>query len=80
MDLGHLYTPRISACRHFVKDRLERAGRRWTIVGAQAMLDIRSTFLNGDWDEFTQYRIRRQTEKLYPHRTIIGKVEWPIAA
>lgn len=68
------------ACRHFVKDRLERAGMRWTIVGAQAMLDIRSTFLNGDWDVFTQYRIRRQTEKLYPYRMIIGKVEWPMAA
>lgn len=68
------------ACRHFVKDRLERAGMRWTIVGAQAMLDIRSTFLNGDWDEFMQYRIRRQTEKLYPYQTTIGKIEWPLAA
>lgn len=68
------------ACRHFVKDRMERAGMHWTIVGAQAMLDIRSTFLNGDWDGFTQYRIRRQTEKLYPHRAIIGKIDWPLVA
>jgi len=27
------------ACRHLVKDRMERAGMHWTAVGAQAMLD-----------------------------------------
>ncbi len=52
------------ACRHFVKDRMERAGMRWTIEGAQSMLDIRSTFLNGDWDKFTKYRIKKETKKV----------------
>ena len=28
------------ACRHVVKDRLERAGMHWTIDGARAMLNI----------------------------------------
>ncbi len=27
------------ACRNFVKDRMERAGMRWTVKGAQAMLE-----------------------------------------
>jgi hypothetical protein len=31
------------ACRHLVKDRLERAGMRWHPDGAQAMLDLRAT-------------------------------------
>jgi len=66
------------ACRHFVKDRMERAGMRWTIEGAQAMLDLRSVALNGDWDAFTQYRIERETERLYPHADVIGTVEWPL--
>jgi hypothetical protein len=68
------------ACRHFVKDRMERAGMRWSINGAQAMLDVRSTYLNDDWDEFTAYRIEREMKKLYPHRNIIKKIEWPLAA
>ena len=38
------------ACRHFVKDRMERADMRWMIEGAQAMLDLRSAALNGDWN------------------------------
>lgn len=44
------------ACRHLVKDRLERSGMRWEIEGAQSMLHLRSTYLNGDWDAFIKYR------------------------
>ena len=66
------------ACRHFVKDRMERAGMRWTIVGAQAMLDLRSVALNGDWDGSAQYRIQRETKRLYPHVEVIGTVDWPL--
>jgi hypothetical protein len=33
--------------RHFVKDRLEQTGTRWTIDGAQAMLRTRAVYLNG---------------------------------
>jgi len=35
------------ACRHLVKDRMERAGMHWTIAGAQAMLDVRSIYVSG---------------------------------
>lgn len=62
------------ACRHFVKDRMERAGMRWTMEGAQAMLDVRSIHLNGDWDEFTQFRIKRETERLYPQRVLPSSI------
>src|SRR5206468_3940284 len=34
------------ACRHVVKDRLERTGMRWRPEGAQAMLDLRANYLN----------------------------------
>ena len=68
------------ACRHFVKDRMERAGMRWSIDGAQAMLDVRSTCLNDDWDEFTTYRIKKETEELYPNHNIRKKIDWPLAA
>ncbi len=67
------------ACKHFVKDRMERAGMRWTIKGAQAMLDIRSVYLNEHWDEFTLFRINKLNEELYPERTLV-KHDWKIAA
>jgi hypothetical protein len=43
----------------------------WTPAGAQAMLDVRSTYVNGDWEEYQAYRIRRETQRLYPHRHLV---------
>ena len=57
------------ACRHLVKDRMERAGMHWTPQGAQAMLDVRSMHLDGDWDGYQAYRIQRETHQLYPQRS-----------
>lgn len=42
------------ACRHLVKDRLERSGMRWTLDGAQAMLNLRALRQSSYWDEFQQ--------------------------
>lgn len=53
------------ACRHLVKDRFERAGMRWSTVGAQAMLNLRAVYLNGDWDDFQHFRRRRTHQKRY---------------
>lgn len=56
------------ACRHLIKDRMERAGMHWTVAGAQAMLDLRSVWISGQWQAFQQDRIQRETERLYPDR------------
>jgi hypothetical protein len=56
------------ACRHLVKDRMERAGMHWTIPGAQAMLEVRSVYVSGQWEEYQAYRIAQETQRLYPHR------------
>jgi hypothetical protein len=58
------------ACRHVVKDRMERSGMRWTIDGAQAMLDLRSTSINGQWSIFQAHRIQAETQRLYPKRQL----------
>jgi hypothetical protein len=68
------------ACRHYVKDRMERAGMRWTREGAQAMLDVRGEYLNGDWEAFQAFRIERETKRLYPHRHVLDTLAWPVAA
>jgi len=67
------------ACRHVVKDRMELTGMRWTVRGAQAMLDLRTVHINGDWDAFQQHRIKQQQQQLYPHREEILS-EWKMAA
>lgn len=53
---------------------------RWSVDGAQAMLNLRSTNLNGDHDKFSQYRIQQKGQKLYPHSDAVAHIEWPIAA
>lgn len=44
------------------------------------MLDLRSTYLNGDWDELTAFRIKRETERLYPDRDRLDTTPWAMAA
>lgn len=68
------------ACRHLVKDRMERAGMHWTVEGAEAMLEVRSLYVSDSWEDFQAYRIRQETERLYPHRSLVNNVPWELAA
>jgi hypothetical protein len=61
------------ACRHVIKDRMERAGMRWKVPGAQAMLELRTIEANGDWDAFQNYRIESESKRLYPHTAITAR-------
>jgi hypothetical protein len=67
------------ACRHLVKDRMERAGMHWTPAGAQAMLDVRSMHLDGEWAPYQTYRIRRETQRLYPHGGLVEGSNYVLA-
>jgi hypothetical protein len=58
------------ACRHLVKDRMERAGMHWTVPGAQAMLEVRSVYVSGNWEEYQVYRIEQETQRLYPYQEL----------
>jgi hypothetical protein len=60
------------ACRHLVKDRLERSGMRWHPDGAQAMLDLRATYLNGEWEAFWSYHVEQEDNRLYGKLGQIG--------
>lgn len=66
------------ACRHMVRDRMERAGMRWKLPGAQAMLHLRVIHTNGDWTEFQEFRIAQETQRLYPHRKALANATWPL--
>jgi len=65
------------ACRHVIKDRMERAGMRWKVPGAQAMLNLRTIRTNGDWTTFQDFRIAMENEWLYPNTKVLDAREWP---
>ena len=53
------------ACRHFVKDRFELSGMRWTQKGAERLLRLRAIAENGDWKAYQLYRQRQRHQRLY---------------
>ena len=53
------------ACRHLVKDRCERAGMRWSVAGAEALLHLRCVAENGDWDRFHAFRRQERHRNVY---------------
>ena len=53
------------ACRHLVKDRLEQTGMRWTVAGAQAMLHVRALYLNDEWEDYLEFRVEQEQDRLY---------------
>lgn len=49
-----------SACGHLVKERMEQSGMRWESQGAQDIMDLRATKLNGDMPQFMDFVIEKQ--------------------
>ena len=60
------------ACRHLVKDRMERSGMRWTLEGARSMLNLRAAFQSSYWNQFQRQRIQTEQTTLHPHRALLG--------
>ena len=63
------------ACRHLVKDRMERSGMRWTQCHAQAMLDVRAVHQSSYWNQFQKERSdsARQSYSKYLHLLPVPK-------
>ena len=53
------------ACRNLVKDRMDCTGMHWRLPGSRAMLKTRALYLNGEWAEFIEFRIRAEQQELY---------------
>jgi hypothetical protein len=64
------------ACRHVIKDRMERAGMRWQVPGAQAMLHLRAISASGDWESFQRFRINSENQRLYPNKRALKDIDW----
>jgi hypothetical protein len=48
---------------------MEHSGMRWTKPGAQAILNLRATRVNDDWDKYQHFRRQRQHRRLYGSRS-----------
>ena len=60
------------ACRHLVKDRMERSGMRWTLAGARSMLQVRAAFQSAHWDAFLVDRMSAEVERIHRHRDLLN--------
>jgi hypothetical protein len=58
------------ACKNIVNDRMERTGMRWALktehATSESMLRMRAIYLSGDFDEYWQFHLRRERDRLYP--------------
>jgi len=54
------------ACRHLIADRLSIGGARWGLDGAEAVLTLRAVISNGDFEEYWQFHLACEHQRLYP--------------
>jgi hypothetical protein len=59
------------ACRHIIKDRMEQGGMRWTLAGAEAMLNVRSICASSEWEAFGTWRQAEEASRVHPHRAMV---------
>lgn len=53
------------ACRHLIQDRLGITGARWGLVGAEAILKLRSLNSSGDWDAYWNFHEHQEARRNY---------------
>jgi hypothetical protein len=63
------------ACRHLIKDRMEHGGMRWTLAGAQAMLNVRCVCASSAWENFSRWRQTEQAERVHPFRAMVANYQ-----
>lgn len=52
------------ACRYVIGERLDCSGMRWTLEGAEPLLQLRCIELNGDWSSFINWLSQQTTTEL----------------
>jgi hypothetical protein len=61
------------ACKNLIRDRFERSGMRWTQETAEALLQLRATYLSGDFDNYWEFHVKRDQQRLYPSWQVVLK-------
>jgi hypothetical protein len=56
--------------QRIVKDRLEITGARWGLDTAEAILTLRATVTNGDYNDYWRHHQQQEHHRTYPASTI----------
>jgi len=62
------------ACRHLIKDRMDITGARWGLTGAEAVLKLRATISNGDFDAYWIYHLQQEKQRVHTSRFLDGVI------
>lgn len=62
------------ACRHLVKDRMDRTGARWSLAGAEAVLRLRALRSSGDFDAYWRFHEQQEYRRNHAAQYADGQV------
>ena len=62
------------ACRHLVKDRMDITGARWSLAGADAVLQLRALRASGDFDDYWRFHEDQEYQRNHVARYVDGEV------
>jgi hypothetical protein len=66
------------ACRYLVQDRMGRTGARWALTGAEAILRLRALKTSGDFDDYWQFHLVQEHDRVHRSRYADGDVPDPL--
>jgi hypothetical protein len=62
----------MGACRHLVHDRLDCCGARWSVAGAEAVLQLRALRASGDFDAYWAFHLEQEHTRNHASRYADG--------
>jgi hypothetical protein len=68
------------ACRYIVRDRMDKTGARWSVAGAEAVLQLRALRTNGDFDAYWQHHTAAEYRRNHANRYANAQVPSPLPA
>jgi hypothetical protein len=66
------------ACRYLVRDRMDKTGARWSLDGAEAVLQLRALRANGDFHAYWQHHVDAEAERRHRSRYAHARVPNPL--
>lgn len=66
------------ACRYLVRDRMDKTGARWSLVGAEAVLKLRALRANGDFDAYWRFHLEAEYRRNHATRYDSSEVPNPL--
>ena len=65
-DTGAFTAASAHSSRQRLLKRMDIGGARWGLDGAEAVLTLRAVISNGDFEEYWQFHLEREHQRLYP--------------